>query len=72
MGVTEKDRENIWNLVQDSLKSSINVGLDDGEIVASNRKPRPIIANVANTNIKVLYKENARDQPKMKWIETGG
>lgn len=72
MGVTEKDRENIWKLVQDFLNSSIKIGLDDGEIAASHRKPRPIIANVANTNIKVLYKENARDQPKMKWIETGG
>lgn len=66
MGVTEKDKENIWKLVQDFLKSSIKIGLDDGEIAASHRKPRPIIVNVANTNIKVRYEENSRDQPKMK------
>lgn len=58
MGVNEKDKENTWKLVQDLLKSTINVGLDDREIVAAHRipgikgKPRPIIVKVANTNIK--------------------
>ena len=39
-------------------KSTINVGLDDREIVAAHTipgikgKPRPIIVKVANTNIK--------------------
>ena len=52
MGVNEKDKENTWKLVQDLLKSTINVGLDDREIVAAHRfhgikgKPRPIIVRV--------------------------
>ena len=58
MGSNEKDKENTWKLMKDFLKSTINVGLDDLEIVDAHRisgikgKPRPIIFKVANTNIK--------------------
>ena len=40
MGVNEKYKEKTWKLVQDLLKSTINVGLDDWEIIAMPRIPR--------------------------------
>lgn len=58
MGVTENDNENTWTLIQDFLKTNINVEIDDREIIATNiipgkrGKPRPIIFKVLNTNSK--------------------
>lgn len=57
MGLTENDKENTWKLVQDFLKTNINVEIVDREIIAQHRilgkrgKPRPI-TKVLNTNIK--------------------
>lgn len=58
MGLTENDNENTWKLVQDFLKTNINVEIDDREIIAAHRipgkrgKPRPIIVKLLNTNSK--------------------
>lgn len=37
MGLTENDKENTWKLVQDFLKTNINVEIDDREIIAQHR-----------------------------------
>lgn len=40
MGVTENDNENTWTLIQDFLKTNINVEIDDREINSHKQNPR--------------------------------
>lgn len=84
MGVTENDNENTWTLIQDFLKTNINVEIDDREIIATNRipgkrgKPRPIIFKVLNTNSKskimrktsVIRKKTTRNQTGGRCYQT--
>jgi hypothetical protein len=59
MGLTEKNRENTWEVMKSFVKENAGVELQNAEIVAAHRIPgekgksRPIRVKLANTSVNV-------------------
>ena len=58
MGITEKNKENTWEVMKSFVKENAGVDLQNTEIVAAHRIPgekgksRPILVKLANTSVK--------------------
>jgi hypothetical protein len=57
MGLTEKNKENTWEVIKSFVKENAGVELQNAEIVAAHRIPwekgksRPILVKLANTYV---------------------